>query len=197
MTPPSKRKADNKTAEPVLLEALKHITSFDCAIDGGAHDGFVTNWMVYRFSSVYAFEPGAIFEKIPMYRPGSFIHTFNVALGDKCGEVAFNDKKHAPRSSRVAYGKKVQIHLREGKLSMVDMITIDSLNIAPDFIKLDLEGYEIFAIRGGEKTIKEHRPVILLEYKHEERYGEEKATDLLEEWGYQEVAHIGVDKIYA
>ena len=70
-----------------------------------------------------------------------------------------------------------------------------SINIRQDFIKLDLEGYEIFAIRGAERTIKEYHPVMLVEYKHWKRFGQEGATELLEKWGYKTVADIKPDKV--
>ena len=47
----------------------------------------------------------------------------------------------------------------------VELITIDSLNLEKlDFIKLDVEGYEVKAIEGGLNTIKKLKPVIVLEH---------------------------------
>ena len=46
----------------------------------------------------------------------------------------------------------------------VKLITIDSLQLNKlDFIKLDVEGYETFAISGGFETIKKYKPIITLE----------------------------------
>jgi FkbM family methyltransferase len=40
---------------------------------------------------------------------------------------------------------------------------LDDLGLAPFFIKLDVQGYEYKALRGGEKTIMAHEPVLLIE----------------------------------
>jgi FkbM family methyltransferase len=55
------------------------------------------------------------------------------------------------------------------------------------FIKIDTEGYELFVLRGGEKTIRFCKPQMLIEYyaPNTRQFGyEPKAiTDLLESWG--------------
>ena len=46
----------------------------------------------------------------------------------------------------------------------VDVVTIDSLNLSGlDFMKIDVEGFEINVINGGLKTIEKFRPIITLE----------------------------------
>ena len=52
---------------------------------------------------------------------------------------------------------------KTGKLSVV-CITLDSLNLpACDFIKLDIEGAELEALRGAQRTIEAHKPIIQCE----------------------------------
>ena len=44
------------------------------------------------------------------------------------------------------------------------MITLDSLKLERlDFMKVDVEGYELNVLKGGEETIKRYRPVIWCE----------------------------------
>ena len=46
----------------------------------------------------------------------------------------------------------------------VDVVTIDSLNLSGlDFMKIDVEGFEINVINGGLKTIEKFKPTITLE----------------------------------
>jgi FkbM family methyltransferase len=40
---------------------------------------------------------------------------------------------------------------------------LDDLGLAPFFIKLDIQGYEYKALKGGEQTIALHEPVLLIE----------------------------------
>ncbi len=59
-------------------------------------------------------------------------------------------------------------------------ITIDSLEIAPDLICFDIEGFELNALHGAKETIKQHRPVIVIEINgNETRYGVSK-QDILD-----------------
>lgn len=55
---------------------------------------------------------------------------------------------------------------RNSKLSAegvsVEVTDIDSLNIAPTFIKMDIEGSEMKALEGAEKTIKKYLPKLYI-----------------------------------
>lgn len=47
--------------------------------------------------------------------------------------------------------------------TIVHTIKIDDLNLKPDVVKLDIEGYEFNALLGARKTIKRFKPVIYIE----------------------------------
>lgn len=66
----------------------------------------------------------------------------------------------------------------------VKIKTLDSFNIKEkiDLIKIDVEGFEYFALSGGIQTIKKNKPVILIE---EHNYGNSKVFKLLMELGYK------------
>ena len=42
-------------------------------------------------------------------------------------------------------------------------VTLDSLKLEPIFIKLDVQEHEIHVLRGGEETIRRHRPIFMIE----------------------------------
>jgi FkbM family methyltransferase len=64
----------------------------------------------------------------------------------------------------------------------VKRVTIDGLGLTDvRFIKMDVEGHEMAALRGAEKTIRCCFPVLLIEV--EARHDE--VTRLLAQWGYQ------------
>jgi len=72
----------------------------------------------------------------------------------------------------------------------VAMKTLDSYNFQNvTFIKYDIEGYELRAIRGSENTIKEYWPVIVVE----QNKGDTDSKALLESWGY---TCKGIDKVF-
>lgn len=45
----------------------------------------------------------------------------------------------------------------------IDSFVYEKGNPAPDIIKIDIEGEELNALRGAEKTLKEHHPKLILE----------------------------------
>lgn len=66
---------------------------------------------------------------------------------------------------------------------------IDSLFLPrSDFVKMDIEGAELLALRGGEKYFRTYMPKMLLEYKKDAirqfGYDREEIKKLLTSWGY-------------
>ncbi len=57
--------------------------------------------------------------------------------------------------------------------------TLDQLDLKPFFIKLDIQGYEYQALKGGEKTIRANEPVLLIEAP------DQQIIDYLSDLGYQ------------
>ncbi|MFN8416430.1 MAG: FkbM family methyltransferase [Cytophagaceae bacterium] len=57
----------------------------------------------------------------------------------------------------------------------------------PEFIKMDVEGAEFKAIKGGQKFFQEYSPVLVMEYLAPERQNtaHQNAVELLRSWGYQ------------
>lgn len=67
--------------------------------------------------------------------------------------------------------------------------TIDSLNLKPDCMKIDVEAYECAVLRGARETIARSRPVIFLEchfgdlWRHNE--SAETLGKILDDYGYR------------
>ena len=62
----------------------------------------------------------------------------------------------------------------------VNVKTLDSFQLKPDFIKIDVEGWEYQVLLGGEETIKNARPILLIEGVSEG----DKIHQQLQEWKY-------------
>ena len=58
-----------------------------------------------------------------------------------------------------------------------------------DFIKMDVQGWEMRILEGGAETITRYRPVMVVELVHEQlsQIGDslQAAWELLESWGYR------------
>ena len=55
------------------------------------------------------------------------------------------------------------------KKKIIDIRKFDSLDlkIKPHFIKIDVEGFDFYVLKGLSKTIKKHKPILLIEYNKE------------------------------
>jgi hypothetical protein len=109
------------------------------------------------------------------------VEIYEIALGDE-------DTLALMMVEREVSGRS---HISKTDGGTVDMRTLDSFGYQfVDFIKIDVEGYERKVLVGGQKTIEDNHPVIVIEQLgHEERYGEERdsALTLLKSWGAVEL----------
>ena len=64
------------------------------------------------------------------------------------------------------------------------------------FIKIDIQGYELLALRGAIEIIKENKPIIICEVMTSFYSNEEKIDSFLKSIGYEKVISIGKDRIY-
>lgn len=152
-----------------IYAAICFVKKRDLALDIGAHRGIWTKAMCNKFNNVIAVEPTDLHKNID--RRADVI---NAACGSKIGKCSV---KHGKRNTG-------QTYVVDG--DNTDVITIDSLKVIPDFIKIDVEGMEFDVLRGGRKTILEHRPFIMIEENDLcERYGHKpfRASKLLKKWG--------------
>lgn len=165
-----------------IQAALSHVTRFNLAIDCGAHRGTVTAQLLQRFKRVVAIEPSELAERIPYEA-----EIIRAALGASSGVCSMQHGTENTGQRHVVAGDDTQV------------ITLDSLGLAPDFIKLDIEGMEYHALLGGEATIRAHKPVLMVEDNGLcERYGvtHGECQRLLESWGAKMVEQRNKDYIY-
>src|ERR1035438_3028883 len=80
-----------------------------------------------------------------------------------------------------------------GKVIEVNCRTLDSmveeLDLEPDLLKIDVEGFEHVVLSGARRTLRKFRPRIVLEANPGDP-GEEM-TDILSEFGYGFLSFIG------
>ena len=170
-----------------LTGALEHLTDFRVAIDGGAHRGIWTREMAKRFEAVIAFEPRRYFSE-QIVGAEEHIFVFPFALGANYGSCDIRDGDKNTGQAHVTKGLTYTMR----PLDFYDFEHVD-------FLKLDLEGYELLALHGAAQTIETWHPAILVEQNGlSERYG--YTDDDLAQWlgqhGYELTAEFGVDKLY-
>ncbi len=125
-------------------------------LDLGAYNGdtaldFASR--VPKYSKITAIEPDRkTFAKLVRNTEALSIEAINAAVSDRCGKIAFSFKSS---KGSVADGDGV-----------IDAVTIDSLDSAFDYIKFDVEGEELRAIKGGRDTILRCRPKMLISCYH-------------------------------
>lgn len=189
-----------------LRRAVAHCKRLRTAVDVGAHVGMWTMQLAKKFSQVHSFEPVAahrdcFVRNIDM--PGPYDQTnderggytnvtlHRCALGEIEGKVNIYT---APSSSGDSY---VDNAAHQGDIPLCRLDTFDLSNV--DFIKLDCEGYEYFALRGGEETIKRDKPVIIVEQKpgKAQKFGlsEQGAVEYLRGLGYRQAEELSGDFI--
>lgn len=145
-------------------------------IDGGTNIGFFTIPVAQRTRNrnikIIGFEPQRqMFQALG----GSLVlngydHVFlhNCGLGSEPGRAQLPLIDYsAPQDFGTVQISEVSNLKEESWMRdrLVDVISIDSMTLPRlDFLKLDIEGYEIPALIGGLQTIARHRPWMWIEY---------------------------------
>lgn len=147
--------------------------NFDTIIDIGANEGqsAFTFRLAFPNAAIYAFEPlPECFAKLEANlsrTPNMFLH--NLAIGDKSGDLVFEQNEYAVSSSALPMSDK---HIdnfpqtRNRKQIKVPVQTLDQLfahreDLGNVFIKIDVQGYEKHVIAGGPQTLSKTQALIV------------------------------------
>lgn len=158
-------------------DALKWVRQFRAAVDIGAHCGLWSMDLAKRFDVLHAFEPVALhracWEKnVPPTPPHYTAEEcalleqrggqpyvpirilYPCALGERDGMVSIHTANTSSGDSWVKGEGDIPIR------------RLDDFGLQEvDFIKLDCEGYELFALRGAEETLLRCKPCVIVEQK--------------------------------
>ena len=171
-------------------------------IQAGGNVGVYAWQYAQMFDSVYTFEP----EDLNFYclerniADQKNIKATKAFLGKQSGTAGIknhaNDKAVA-RTDKYPDGRPTEYNTGAYEINgigEIPVIDIDSMNLPQcDLIHLDIEGSELDALKGAENTIKQHKPILCLEWF----YNTDILKDVLDDWGYEEIAMaMGSDKIF-
>ena len=141
-------------------------------LDIGAHVGLWSMHLAKRFAQVHAFEPVPHHADLfPHNVAAETVTLHRLALGHRSGSVSLAVSPASTGDSQVLEGQ-VRRNGADAACDIwhgVEMRTLDSFGFAQvDFIKIDVEGYELPVVEGGRETIRRCRPHMVLEQKGKE-----------------------------
>jgi FkbM family methyltransferase len=157
----------------------------DTAIDIGANFGLWAYWMsraVGKSGKVWSFEPipftARTFRHIARaLRFDSNVELVDKGVGDKAGKLTFTvpvtdtgaisaGLVHMKGRNDARPGKETHAKFQKTKDVECEVVVLDDFlpNIERlSLLKCDIEGADLFAMRGARKTLAKHKPVVVIE----------------------------------
>jgi FkbM family methyltransferase len=187
-----------------LHAALAHVEGRTLAVDVGAHVGSWTFAMAEAgFKTVESFEPApdtfeCLRENAKEWREDHrniqcLIGLTRCALGEETAKMGMKE------DGKYAGGNTGGRYLQGDGDVMVRPLDVYNLDVL-DFLKLDVEGFELFALRGARGTLLRCKPVVLIEDKHRmaHRYKQQPgaAGQFLMDLGMIELGNVGADRFF-
>ena len=137
-------------------ESVSYCDQFRTAIDIGAHIGLWARGLTDIFERVICFEPNEERASLIALNAPKVLTIQQVALGSREMRVAMIEPPGDSGGGRID----------RGATGTIPMVLLDSYGLSEvDFIKIDVEGYELDVLKGAAETLKNNSPVIILEQK--------------------------------
>ncbi len=181
-----------RKVEPEFLWIKEVLTKDSVFIDIGANVGAYLYTLEHHLKpeNIFAFEPNQqLFRRLKRLFPKA--NLFSLALSDISTVAEFKipvingEKVHTRGTLQTSIKEKNE---EKTILQKVEVKPLDNLNLnlkKLDFIKIDVEGNEMQTLRGARKTIKQYKPILMVEM--EQRHHQENLWTLISEiadWGY-------------
>lgn len=153
---------NGRTQQDTWDEAVKFVDDFSVAVDAGAFIGLFSLWASAEFDQVHAFEPAedtrlCLRKNIEDNKLQDKITIWPYALGDKEKTAGMAQDERWVANT----GGRYLISGDEVKVTTLDKLKLSHLGL----FKIDVEGYELFALKGAEQTLRRTKPVIIVEEK--------------------------------
>jgi FkbM family methyltransferase len=128
------------------------------ALDVGAHVGLWSRDLCVVFEEVIAFEPVAGFRQCFVRNvTADNVTLYPFALGRAPGRAAMAIAPDNSGASHIAQGPGGDA---------VEVRPLDDLELTDvDYVKIDVEGFELYVLEGARETLLRCRPVVTLEQK--------------------------------
>lgn len=175
-----------------------HTKKKDVIVQAGGNAGWYAKLYSEIFDRVYVFEPEYVnFICLNLNVPFDHVIKIQACLGDKRGLVKVKSKESDRGKTHV-----VKSDIKKDVIpAIIPTLLIDDLDLDDcSVIHLDVEGYELFALRGALKTIEKFKPLIALENReHWLRYGitTDDINNFLKSLGYRVIDQYREEIIYS
>lgn len=162
---------------------LQYIKQWRVCLDIGSNIGQWTRPLSKKFESVVCFEPNPNFRECFEKN----IQEKNVLLWP----YGLSDKEHKAKQD---FNSTV-LHEEDGD---IDCRTLDSFGLTNvDFVKIDVDGFEIPLLNGARETLSKNDPVINIEMKRDKRTDiVVKCESILKDLGYKFQKRTKSDEVW-
>lgn len=190
------------------LKKIRHyIDSDSVVIDAGANIGSHSIYYagVCKAAKVLSFEPqeeiySILVKNIELNELEHRVIPYKIALGEHTTKASINFRDDHRISTNVMQTNHGGVYLKEEESGEFEVRTLDDLFIDEldrlDFIKMDIQGFEEKAIKGGKELIKKFKPVVQLECISKEEYTD-IILPLMSELGYEIKQVLNIDYVFA
>lgn len=156
------------------------------ALDIGANIGTHTIYLSDYFAQVHAFEPQTsifkLLESNIKLNGCTNIQAYKFGLGEK--NIQENMEKYDPTKpnnqgaigidkSKTSNGEQIQVKI-------LDELGLSNIG----FMKIDVEGYELYVLKGAINTLKINKPIIIIELNEKTKNDRDEIVKLLTNLNY-------------
>ena len=177
--------------------SIKFVDNFDTAIDVGACVGFWSKDLCKLFKRTICFEPYKQSSDCLIKNLDEFdnYELFNIALSDQGGNAELLISEEGIGSNSLndfALKKSKSIIIQKKRLDDYEFKNID-------YIKIDVQFYELFVLKGAYKTLKNNNPLLCIECarrNREELAYVKKINEFLVKLNYKVVGGVGKELFF-
>jgi len=169
---------------------LKHVKCWRNAIDVGANVGEWTRPLAKIFNKVICFEPNPNFRQcfnMNINEPNVVLHPY-----------ALSNHEHTASQGTNATHLNGMMGDTQPQDGDIECKTLDSFGLTDvDYVKIDVDGFEIPVLKGAGRTLQRNSPVINIEMKKTKRPQiVAESQYILKRWGYEFVSRTRSDEIW-
>jgi len=129
--------------------------------------------LAQKLAKEFSCDPSIIVEPFALGSQPSqsdfFIPSYRGFVYDGLASLSYDKAAGWLNAKRVARFDARKLKIKEHQ---VPVRTLDSLNLSPDIIKIDVQGHELEVIRGAAQTLSRSRPAIVVESPSDELIGQ-------------------------